>query len=298
VRERPLTRDDAPAVAAIAAADETALRGHPSRVQATDLLAWWERSDLEHDSWLFEDDDGPLAAGWFELYGDIGTFTGVVAQHAKGRGLGAAIAERGEARSAARDAAKIHAVGLAEDPAAAALFTGRGFREVRRFYEMAIELTEQPTVPALVGGLALDAFRLEDAQTFHAAITESFEDHWEWHGTSFDQWWKTRNGQHSDANGPLWFLVRDGDEIAAVARNEAERNGGGYVGALGVRRRWRGRGLGKALLYRTFAEFWGRGVTRVTLGVDAESPTGATKLYESVGMEVESSMVVFEKTLQ
>ena len=80
-------------------------------------------------------------------------------------------------------------------------------------------------------------------------------------------------------------------------RNEANRNGGGYVALLGVRRAWRGLGLGKALLYRSFAEFWTRGVTRVTLGVDAESPTGATKLYERVGMEVESCMVVFEKAL-
>jgi hypothetical protein len=48
---------------------------------------------------------------------------------------------------------------------------------------------------------------------------------------------------------------------------------------------------------RTFAEFYSRGVSRVTLGVDAESPTGATKLYESVGMETESAGVVFEKAL-
>ncbi len=38
-------------------------------------------------------------------------------------------------------------------------------------------------------------------------------------------------------------------------------------------------------------------LTRVTLGVDAESPTGATKLYERVGMRVESETVVFEKAV-
>ncbi len=62
-----------------------------------------------------------------------------------------------------------------------------------------------------------------------------------------------------------------------------------------MRRPWRGQGLGKALLYRTFAEFWRRGLPRVSLGVDADSPTGATKLYERVGMTVESANVVFEK---
>ena len=77
--------------------------------------------------------------------------------------------------------------------------------------------------------------------------------------------------------------------------HDAERNGGGYVGIIGVRRGRRGRGLAKALLLRTFGEFWRRGVTRVSLDVDADSPTGATRLYESVGMHVEGAMAVYER---
>jgi len=297
MKVRPITRDDAGAVAALAAADEEALHGRPSRLQANDVLAWWVRTDLEHESWLHEDAGGPLAAGWFGLEGDIGVFLGIVAQRAKGRGLGSALVDRGEDCARTRGAARIHGVAFAEDAPAADLFSRRGYREVRRFYEMAIELVAPPAVPALADGLLLDVFSEEDAPAFHHALHDAFQDHWEWHGLPFEDWWALRSGQQSDAEGPLWFLVRHGDEIAAVARNEANRNGGGYVAALGVRRPWRGRGLGKVLLYRTFAEFWGRGVTRVTLGVDAESPTGATKLYESVGMEVESAVVVFEKSL-
>ena len=37
--------------------------------------------------------------------------------------------------------------------------------------------------------------------------------------------------------------------------------------------------------------------SRITLGVDAERPTGATHLYERVGMHVEHETVVFEKAL-
>jgi len=297
MKVRPITRDDAVAIAALAAADEEALHGRPSRLQANDVLAWLSRTDLPRDSWLHEDEAGALAAGWFETEGDIGVFFGLVAQRAKGRGLGAALVDRGEDCARTHGAARIHGVALAEDAPAADLFSARGYREVRRFYEMAIELVAPPAVPALPDGLLLDVFSEEDARAFHHALHEAFQDHWEWRGSPFEDWWALRSGQQADAEGPLWFLVRDGDKIAAVARNEANRNGGGYVGALGVRRPWRGRGLGKALLYRTFAEFWGRGVTRVTLGVDAESPTGAKKLYERVGMEAESSMVVFEKAV-
>jgi len=72
-----------------------------------------------------------------------------------------------------------------------------------------------------------------------------------------------------DDDQSLWFVVRD--------------------------RAWRGRGLAKALLRRTFCEFWRRGVIHVSLDVDADSPTGATKLYERVGKHVESAMIVYER---
>jgi len=160
---------------------------------------------------------------------------------------------------------------------------------------MAIELQQEPPAPTVPEPFVLEPFRDGDARAFHATMNEAFQDHWEWHGLPFDEWWEMRQGQDADEAGPLWFVVRDGDEMAACIRNEANRNGGGFVGLIGVRRPWRGRGLAKALLHRTFAEFWRRGTPRVSLGVDAESPTGATKLYESVGMTVESAMAVFEK---
>ena len=86
----------------------------------------------------------------------------------------------------------------------------------------------------------------------------------------------------SDDDKSLWFVVRDGERIAAYARCEAGRHGGGFVGMIGIAEAWRRRGLGRALLLHAFREFWARGITRVTLGVDSENPTGATRLYESV----------------
>ena len=106
----------------------------------------------------------------------------------------------------------------------------------------------------------------------------------------------TRRQNAHDVDPTLWFLVRDGDEIAARPQRAGAKR-------RRVRRRdrraaaWRGKGIGRALLLRTFAEFYSRGVHRVTLGVDAESPTGATRLYESVGMNVEDAIVVYEKAL-
>lgn len=287
---RAITRDDAAAVAAIVAADERALRGH-SQVGAADVLDWWARSDLANDSWLFEGDGEPAGAGWFFAWGDKGVFAGVVSLEWKGRGVGAEIAERAEACGRDRGVARMHTFVPADDGAAAALFTGRGYAEVRRFYDMAIELDAAPPDPVLPDGLVLDGFRDEDSRAFQATLDEAFQDHWDCHGTPYDEWWNLRrNDDHS-----LWYVVRDGDEIAAAVRNESGRLGGGLVAILGVRRPWRGRGLAKALLYRSFGEFWRRGIRRVTLGVDAESPTGATHLYVSVGMRVEATTAVYER---
>jgi len=293
---RPATKADVAAFAEMCAADEAALLGRPSRVGEGDVLAWWSRCNLAEDSWLLEDDGRLVGGGWFELHHPLCFFVGVVADGEKGRGLGAMLVGLGDARAVESGADRVHTWTMAADPAAAALFESRGYREVRRFYDMAIELDGPVPEPALPDGLALETFREEDARAFHDALDEAFQDHWEHHPRSFEEWWDEKRAMH-DYDPTLWFVVRDGDEIAATVRNDPERNGGGYVGALGVRRPWRGRGLGKALLRHSFAEFVRRGQTRVTLGVDADSPTGATKLYESVGMHVELESVVFERSL-
>jgi mycothiol synthase len=290
VNARPLTSDDASAVAALVRDDEELFYGRESRIQAEDVAEWTSGAK---DAWVYEEDGRLLGAGWCSLWGRAGVIAGVAA--AKGCGIGSDIVRRGEARLEGEVVAKLQGVAPEPDDTARRLFELNGYREVRRFYDMAIELTSEPHVPELAPPLVLEPFREGDARAFHATMGEAFQDHWEWSGKPFDEWWKMREGQDHDAEGPLWFVVRDGEEMAAVVRNEANRHGGGYVGLIGVRRPWRGKGLAKALMLSTFAEFWRRGVTRVTLGVDAESPTGATKLYDRVGMHVESVNVVFEK---
>ena len=186
----------------------------------------------------------------------------------------------------------MHQFALGADTYAHELLASLGYHDVRHFYDMAIELTERPELAAV----EIESLQPGDEKAFYDALDAAFQDHWEHHSTPFAEWWE-RHSANPNFDPSLWLLIRSDGEIAAVARNEANRNGGGYVGALGVRREFRGRGYAKALLYRTFAEFWDRGLPRVTLGVDATNPTGATHLYESVGMHVEAENIVFERAL-
>ena len=63
-------------------------------------------------------------------------------------------------------------------------------------------------------------------------------------------------------------------------------------------RPWRKRGLGEALLLQSFGEFYKRGTRTIGLGVDAQNPTGATRLYQKVGMYIASEYVTYEKELR
>jgi len=93
-------------------------------------------------------------------------------------------------------------------------------------------------------------------------------------------------------------VVWDGDEVAAVSLNYPKRNGDwGWIGTLGVREGWRRRGLGLALLRESFRRFRETGETAVALGVDADNPTGATRLYERAGMQVAFEVVTYGKEL-
>jgi ribosomal protein S18 acetylase RimI-like enzyme len=288
---RPATRNDLPAIAELFGSVEEHILGRPSTLVAEAVEGWLHSIAFETNTWLFEEDGQLVAAGFAERHGDRAGAAGAVRPSAQGRGLGTRIVELTGQRMTEEGAPRIHAWALAGDERAAELFARHGYREVRRFWDMAIELDGDVPDP----GAVVEPVREEEMRGYHAAIEEAFEDHWEPHPEAFETWW-VRQQSRATFDPSLWFVIRDGDELAAVIRNEA-RGDDGYVGVLGVRRQWRGRGYGKALLRHSFREFRRRGLTRASLGVDASSPTGATKLYESVGMYVEQENVVWEKVL-
>jgi mycothiol synthase len=183
---------------------------------------------------------------------------------------------------------------LVPDPPTEKLLAGRGYADVRRFFEMAIELDGPPSAVVLPDGFTLQVATPEDAPAFHETISEAFEDHWENHPMPFQEWWRLRTSD-PDFDISWWFTVREGDRTVAAIRNVPARNGGVYVASLGVRRDRRGRGLAKALLLHTFTRSFEAGFSRITLGVDASNPTGATALYRGVGMTTELKTAVWEK---
>jgi mycothiol synthase len=178
------------------------------------------------------------------------------------------------------------------------LVEGRGYRLIRHSYRMRIDFERELPEPEWPEGIAVRPATLEDARVVYETHQETFEDSWEPHLAPFDEWrhWMTN---YPSFDPTLWFIADAGGEVAGVSLckpHDAEE-GVGWVRVLGVRRPWRRRGLGRALLLHSFHEFRRRGYHAVGLGVDAESLTGANHLYENAGMRVVRQSDFYEKPL-
>jgi mycothiol synthase len=172
------------------------------------------------------------------------------------------------------------------------LLQERGMKPVRHFYTMAIELDQEPPRPCWPAGITVRPMRgLEEARDVVWAVRDAFRDHWGYVEQPFEQeleHWRHFMEHEEQFNPELWFLAMDGEEIAGMSlciRQSREDADMGWVRTLGVRRPWRRQGLGLALLHHSFGEIYRIGQTRVGLGVDASSLTGATRLYERAGMQ-------------
>lgn len=64
-----------------------------------------------------------------------------------------------------------------------------------------------------------------------------------------------------------------------------------------MRRVWRNKGIGKALLLHSVGEFYRRDVRRMKLTVDSRSLTNAPRLYESIGMKTGQQYHIYPKNV-
>jgi mycothiol synthase len=175
-------------------------------------------------------------------------------------------------------------------------FRALGFEPARHSFRMEIDLSEEGREPVWPEGVTVRTVREDEHRRVYEAVVEVWRDTNDPIDETFDEWahWTSR---HESFDPELWFLAESGDELAgfSLCRRDPTDTNAGYVASLGVLRPWRRQGLGEALLLHSFAAFRARGWTRGTLGVDASSRTGATRLYERAGMTVYRDTVFMER---
>ncbi|HEX8227920.1 MAG TPA: GNAT family N-acetyltransferase [Chloroflexia bacterium] len=186
------------------------------------------------------------------------------------------------------------------------LYRGIGLRDVRHGWTMERSLLDPIPEPKEVRGVVLRPYhRPEDNVAARDAFKQSFIDHFEYHELPQEVWdaQMERSGMRTDLSLLAEVEAEPGTIagfcICEVNAEENVRKGRkeGWIALLGTTRSWRGVGLGKSLLLRGMRNLKAAGLETAMLGVDAESPTGANRLYESVGFTVREHEIIFKAAL-
>jgi mycothiol synthase len=305
MRLRAPTIGDVPAIAEVTNALMRSLYGRDELSEAEYRLIFAAPDfDPAEDALVAEDDEGRIVG-----YADVEDPSGegrrvwIVVDVLPGtdravrRALLDAIEEKARLRQAAGGSTKVYLP--SRDEATAELLAARGYEVARHSFRMEADLTTEPEPPVWPDGIAVRTFRSgEDDRAVYEAQEETFADQFDATPMSYEEWRHWSFGAAFDPD--LWFLAEDGEQVAGILLARPERGGDqtlGWVSVVGVRRPWRRRGLGRALLLHGFRELRRRGKPRAGLGVDGESPTGAVRLYERAGMRVVRRSDHWEKDL-
>jgi len=191
------------------------------------------------------------------------------------------------------------------DTAAKKIFAANGLVLTRYQLDMRISMKQAPAVPDFPAGITVNTLaNLSDIKAVYTALHEIFQDHRGHISGNFESGFASFQNEiendpiHDDS---LYLLALDGNAIAALSLCRLQSwddAAEGCVTYFGVRRPYRKRGLGLALLRYSFAELWKRGQKSVILGVDGSNLSGATRLYERAGMSVCFRLDVYEKELR
>lgn len=182
------------------------------------------------------------------------------------------------------------------------LLEQEGYEPVRFFFDMVRPDLEGIELPPLPHGLEIRGVEPADYRRLWDADVEAFQDHWGGFDGSeavYQSWLKDPKFDPS-----LLVIAWDGQEIAggvlnqiSATENAAFNRRRGWLQSVFVRRPWRRRGLARALVGRSLTLLRERGMTSAGLGVDADNPNAAARLYEGAGFEVGFRSTAYRKPM-
>jgi GNAT superfamily N-acetyltransferase len=188
------------------------------------------------------------------------------------------------------------------NPAGTALLRAAGYEPVTYMAEMIRPSVDDLPDHSLPEGLEIRPVRDEDVRTIWEADVEAFRDHWGFVEPTEEDYRRFLEFPYHDPS--LWKIAWDDEGVAGqvksfvnTAENEAHGRQRGWTEAISTSRRWRRRGVAKALIVESIRELAARGMTEVALGVHVENPNGAYSLYEGLGYEVVRTWTTYRKPL-
>jgi mycothiol synthase len=294
--------------------------GIPERV-TSDIL----RAEFGHPGDSFDPERdvtvavvGDEVVGWTERDW-VDTWDGHIREYRQGgyvtpawrrRGVGTALLLDGERRRRERAASHqtdrqlvLGSWNADSQDGAAALLGSHGYTAVRWFFDMIRRsMDDIPDLP-LPDGLEVRPITPDLYRAVWEANIEAFRDHWGGFDTSEESY--QRELQLPTFDPSLWVIAFDAELAAGgvinkidAHENEALGIKRGWLQSVWTRRPWRRRGLARATIARSLVLLRDRGMTTAGLGVDADNPSGALGLYESLGFEVELRYTAWRKPFE
>lgn len=313
---RHATRADADAVAHLININSQLLSGK-DEITSDELLADWDSElfDLEKNTLLVFDQETLI--GYVDLWGITPPYVRYycwvrVHPNYNGQGIGWALNTWAEERAgemlvkAPEDAEVVVASFVNQkNQAASKLMTEHGYSVARYSWLMKINLQGQNfSEPILPTNTKLRIATNEEMKDVYKLQQDAFRDHWGFLEAPLEEGFQQFKSQQLNSphySPDQWYVVEAEGELVGMIIGTTKSSYGedyGWIELLGVRKDWRKKGLGESLLIKSFQSLKAAGCTQAGLGVDAQSLTSATRLYEKVGMEVDEVYTRFEKIIR
>ncbi|WP_087484623.1 GNAT family N-acetyltransferase [Brachybacterium massiliense] len=319
----PLALEDVPALTALLnRVDAAEQHGEPAEEPSIREWLTMPGLDLERDTLAVREGEQLIGFAVVDVHTSLDRdgrvrcqLMGAVDPARRRRGLGGALFDWAEDR-AAQLAAERHPAGIpaifraggGRDPEqeiageiplvggadVRPLLTQRGYERARSWLVMRRELP----------GAALPSNECEQVQVIapeddHVEATRlahlaAFADHWGSAPVSperWSRWWSAHTARRELSS---IALDADGTVLAYVITSE-DKPGMLHIALVGTRPEARGRGLARAVIARTLAAAAEAGYSHAELEVDAESLTGATRLYDALGFVRDAVHGTYEK---
>ncbi|WP_161958408.1 GNAT family N-acetyltransferase [Ornithinimicrobium cavernae] len=291
---RALTRDDVPAGVAltnlVGKVDGT---GEVTTEQATAEIFEMPRFDVSTDTVTVWDGQELLGLGsvfcrdaLVEGRAMVGLDGSVHPDH-RGRGIGSALLDRLEARAVElagtvhpAEPLRLRSSGGLPDSSRQRLLEARGYQPDNYFVTMQVQLADWQDPGSPSTAVVPDEAQLRGTLDAH---NDAFRDHRNFSPIAADQWehWRRSSTFRPDQ----CRVVAEGDRVLAYVITGENEEGVIHVELVGTRREARGRGLARQVLLSSLRAARDAGYRVSELEVDSTSPTGADRLYVSVGYE-------------
>lgn len=185
---------------------------------------------------------------------------------------------------------------------AQALLREEGYAPVRHWLKMVRDLTEPIAEAPMPLGLEVRPVKPEEVRKILHAADEAFRDHWGHRLMTEED--VQRVLAKPTFNPKLWKVAWDGDQVAGMVlsyvdlrENVEYQRKRGHNEDICVRRPWRRLGLARALITQSLRMLRAMDMEEAALGVDAQNPTGALRLYGSLAYRPVKRFTTYRKPM-